>query len=59
MAESGGAMTQMRRSVLTGWGRRRRLRTTAPFLGVRRRTCSSYLLEVGRRPTSAARRYLR
>jgi hypothetical protein len=56
--ESGAAMTQMRTSVFTGWGSRKRFRTTGPFLSVRRRTCSSYLEEDGLRPTSKARIYL-
>lgn len=51
-------MTQILRSVFTGCGSRMRLRTTGPFLSVRRRRWISYLELVGPRPTSAARRYL-
>jgi hypothetical protein len=57
--DSGSAMTQMRTSVLTGCGSRNRFRTTGPFFSVRRRTATSYLDEVGLRPTSKARIYLR
>lgn len=56
--EFGSAMTQMRISVLTGWGSRNRLRTTGPFLSVFRWTWISYLDEDGWRPTSNARMYL-
>ena len=55
--ESAGAMTQMRRSVLTECGSRNRFRTTGPFFRVRRRTWSSYLEDEGFRPTSKARMY--
>lgn len=55
--ESAGAMTQMRRSVLTECGNRNRFLTTGPFLRVRKRTCSSYLEDEGFRPTSKARMY--
>lgn len=56
--ESGGQMTQIRVSVFTACGSRRRLRMTGPFLSVRSLTATSYLEEVGSRPTSKARMYL-
>lgn len=56
--ESGGQMTHMRRPVFTGYGRLSRLRTTGPFLRVRRRRAISYFGDVGGWPTSKARMYL-
>jgi hypothetical protein len=50
-------MAAIRTSVLTGCGRRKRLRTTGPFLRERRLTCISYL-GLRAEPTSKARIYL-
>lgn len=53
--ESGGHITHIRRSVLTGCGSRSRFRMTGPFLSDLSFSANSYLTLVGERPTSTAR----
>jgi putative hemolysin len=53
--ESGGQITQIRRSVATRCGNCSRLRRTGPFFSDFNFRCNSYFTDVGDWPTSAAR----